>query len=597
MGESGSAQREAILSRDDEEGSTERSPQKKLRRRFREPRQMKHFTGVGVDSPAGRRYIRATVDPAIDNPSSKDEYLYIPLQDFVDPKRIIEKLIFADLFVPLPRFMGHFLREVGDVETFQTAALSERPGWNGNSFVFKNGDLVTVSARELPSRLASADPVLGLDYSTSYDGEIVFDPATRRARTKGSTDCISKALVALQSGQDILTFCLCLGFAAPLLLWSSIEENFGFALIGSDKDGANLAAELAASIFGQPTADGELERENDLQVHLNYELSLSSDHLLILPQLDPWFTLMPEKAQLAGMRSLAESFNHSGELAAGMFPRTRLLTLTTSTVPVEDLCPDPEGAKMLLNGQLLAIGIPADRPGGVVAPTSSSLGSITAHRRAVKAEINANYGCTGRRFVRAVLIRALPDQAAFHVELDHLIDDFVAACGVDPEDSVGIEAARRFGLVDAAARLAKGFGILPDELDTQAAILRCYRLHRGQPGAVSLAERLRKLVGAPGTLNLGKKGAPISVTDEMRDRTVVYVVHSSRKTMIYIRNGQQYDVFPDWDEVRQSAEFKTLLKRTKEKNGTNGHRQRGTTYVTLGSGRKKERVWAFVLPR
>ena len=325
------------------------------------------FDTKGVYSQSERKYVRAQLDGEDETPGLSKEYVYLPMRLFTNKQEVINRLHHAELLVPYWSYSNAFWIEAARVTEFDRHFVLERAGWDENYFVHRDGSYFRADRTTIDIEREPITSIRDVDLSTPFRAEIVFPAHPWRNQDAGSCESYAAKLSSMLAGQDLLTFGLVLGLAPPLLKWSPLIDNFGFELVGPAFSGKTTVARLATSIWGKPSADGELERADSFVAHLDHELGYANDQLLTLDGMERWFAMEGAARQSEYIRRLADAFNYAHEFPEGFyFPRSRFLIFATSRESITDLCEDEVGARVRLNNQLIRIEVPTSRAGGVV---------------------------------------------------------------------------------------------------------------------------------------------------------------------------------------------------------------------------------------
>lgn len=213
---------------------------RKRRRRVR-VRLSTSFDCKGLLSTRGECFIR------VQHEGSDDVTLppaLIPLREFQDPERVFTIMDKHNFFLPYPKLRNAFLEEVSRVRNFEEWDLRDRPGWDDDCFVLRNGDVISMplSAHLEPEGESQSLP--------ARRPEIAFSRAAGFCPQRGNTDVWQTKLPKLLVGQDILTFALVLGLVPTLLNWVEMSGNFAVEIVGGAACGKTTASKLAAATWG-----------------------------------------------------------------------------------------------------------------------------------------------------------------------------------------------------------------------------------------------------------------------------------------------------------------------------------------------------------
>ena len=198
------------------------------------------------------------------------------------------------------------------------------------------------------------------------------------------------------------------------------------------------------------------------------------------------------------------------------------------------------------------------------------------------------HGTAMPAYLQALVSLVANDPAAFKELLQRHLRTFcreaeVVGCGGEIR-----RVAEAFGLVYAAARLAKHFGVLPANYDPLKAALYCYDQFRlaGTPDPKA-AETILKLFDDPGTIDLDRTRRLKISKEAFCDRLAFKWANRSGVKELLISQASVERLFPRWKEIkRDNHQIARILKADK----THGTVKRG---IRVG---EKDRVYCFVKP-
>jgi hypothetical protein len=163
-----------------------------------------------------------------------------------------------------------------------------------------------------------------------------------------------------------------------------------------------------------------------------------------------------------------------------------------------------------------------------------------------------HHGTAMRHFIQSLVSLSAKDRVAFRSRLESHISDFRHHACVEANAGSARRVADSFGLVYAAARLAKYVGALPDSFDPLSSALECYSLHKSaflpQPSA---AERLRALFDDPDVVDLDRGPLP-TLSDRRLAKTKAFL-RSNRtgEIELLIPPNAIRNLVPNWNQVRR----------------------------------------------
>jgi len=317
---------------------------------------------------------------------------------------------------------------------------------------------------------------------SSPDEEIVFQahmPLIDHHKSKGTLQEWQENVAKYCVDNSRLCFCMCVGFAAPLLFLLG-EENGGFNLRGPSSGGKTTALKVALSVYGgekmlhswRATANG-----------LESIAALHNDCLLCLDELGK---LEPKIAgEIAYFLVNGGGKQRSDKSGFARTKQTwRLLFLSSGEVGLPDLIRQ-SGQKVRGGHEVRVVDIPAFTGRYGVFEHLHFMPTGDAFSRMLCANAEKYHGTAGKMFIRE-LIKNIPkniERVRQYMELFKSENTPLNA------DGQVLRVLNRFALIVAAGTLATELGITgwPEE-DAKWAAKKCFEAWLQSRGGISAQE-------------------------------------------------------------------------------------------------------------
>lgn len=417
--------------------------------------------------------------------------IYIPREKFhQNPKDVVAILFNAHALLPDDK--------VNALEIVETALhqrseknynMTNRPGWNGRSFVYPGSTVGPLKGKLVHDRRAGINPVFGLK--------------------AGTAEAWRDGLMQACTFSDYLVLAASVPAAGPLLEIIGGGTSAVFHLHGTksafttagtktkSSSGKSLATRVAASQIGRC-------EPNDI---ITFAMTARSLEDYCFAHNDLAVVFDEEGRTLGGGKGKKidrNDFPHVVSSGRGTLRSKKAIqdrdleNLTWSVFAVsngeEPL--DDSGAKTARGEgtqvRMLPLPVPAGRYGGIFnlvkGTEEERLLRCKKLARKVEATIRNNYGVVMPEFLK----RLVPQRATLAPKIRKTVDDFVrSVCGnADPWEC---RYAEKFGIVLAGAILLSSFDLAPwTEQRARAAIERMYRTSRAT--TVSIGEATDTLV-------------------------------------------------------------------------------------------------------
>lgn len=472
--------------------------------------------------------------------------------------------------------LSQALDKARKVDGFPPAPLIERPGWSGPYFALPSGEVFSPDGVEEPI--------------------ILFEPQPRKCAAAGDETWL-KGMKRLCRGQPIVTFAVMFPFCAPLLRLSRVLSNFGVELSGPKARGKSTLQRAAASTAGpvlDPAGQNYWITANTTMNALEAQMPLHNDMPLVIEEMSAMNAGESDRVRGNRARELVfrlwEGTGKDRFQAARQTP-ARFAYLTSTNDPTAALMGANAGdAPDAANDRLLALPISPERPHGIFEeelPTGYRSGEAAA--RAIDALVAEHYGHPIRVFLRALVKARAEGEDALKRDIDAFIMKFREAVGV-PEGSQGTEArvADAFGLIYAAARLAKRYGALPKSLKCLTAAVYCHRLNRQSVGVhVTNLERLLQLARREDVVEVNLTDETKAYRKAVEKAPALILTKKHRKRELLVTLEVLQDLFPHLKALVTDPEIKPLMRCEKGRN---------SRQVTVIGSKKKRRFFCMRLP-
>ena len=300
-------------------------------------------------------------------------------------------------------------------------------------------------------------------------------------------------------------FAICLGFAAPLLEFTS-EESGGFHFYGESSKGKSTCARALCSLWGPANERGEMGTWRTTDNGLESAAAAHTHLPLILDEIG-----QASPALLQSIIYMLGNERGKGRATKGLEARRvltwRLLFLSTGEETIEDYATKAPGKKGALKEgvKMRMADIPAVAGGpefgvfdGEFDPTKTkderlALAAQYANQINTASKSEA-YGTAGPAFIRALIAHiAAIGVSQFESNLREQMSDWVTKhCGT--KDTQIVRVARRCALIAKAGELAIRLGVLPWPASMASEFAaKCFRAWRAEYKTAEMQDRERVL--------------------------------------------------------------------------------------------------------
>lgn len=448
------------------------------------------------------------------------------------------------------------LEKLEELDHFAARLIFDRPGWDGGQFANASGRVFAAPG--------------------TRRGLVAFTTSQHKCIKKGThAEWLAQVAEPL-CGHPIPMFFLMAAFAAPMLDLSGLSANPGFELAGEGGKGKTTTLRLMASTSG-PAMQGHqgyittfsmtpAALERSMQVHAD------------MPFLIDEANLYNQGGNAVSNRRTMQDFSFAMAhgTSKGRFnepdqKRYWFVYVTSANAPFHELLAQSHrDVADAATDRLNTIMVPRG-DAGVFGPLASGYDSYRGFTQTLEAGMADQHGTAMPKFVRALVAARSQGEAAFKARIRTHIDTFKAAVGINDSNGSDVRVAEVYGLVYAAGIFARHYGVLPKGFDCMVAAQHCYANFRATvPLRQSLPDRLRAIASRPETLAVDKQQLPTLSDDEMESAgAFLREIKKQRCLLLTPAFGRQ--MFPDWDALKGTADFRMLHRSGSGKRGRGFH--------------------------
>jgi len=502
----------------------------------------KRVAVIGATDPGGKPWVKMS---ACEGGAS----VWIPFDDLSDaaaPAKLRMRAAGLHLFTDS---LGKAIDAARSVGFFPPLPLIELPGWSGQHFALRSGEVFSPNSEE--------------------EAVVLFKPDSATCTTKGSEKWLDE-VKRLGRKQRLVTFSLMLPFAGPLLGLSRVRENIGFELSGPKGVGKSTLQHLATSVVGpalEPAGKNYWISANTTMNALEAEMGGHSDSIMIIEEMSVMHAGDSDKVRANRLREFI--FRMAAGTAKGRYqeakqPPSRFIWLTSTNEPLAVLLNKHGGgdAAEAASDRLLAIPVAKKRKHGVFeSPLPKGCQNGEEAARAIDNLAAEHYGLAFRQFLKQLVKQRAMDEGALKADIEALILTFREAVGVDGNVGSDARVADAFGLVYAAGVLAQRFGALPKKLDCLAAASKCHSINRKSRGvAVTNVERLHRLAKRKGVVSINLKDSSKTYRKLLAQAPALLQKSKSGKRELLLSNAQLERAFPNSKALLSDPVVKALMR-------------------------------------
>ncbi|MDY3682843.1 DUF927 domain-containing protein [Bilophila wadsworthia] len=327
---------------------------------------------------------------------------------------------------------------IQELQTTKFVTCTARVGWHGSAYVMPD----TVYGADKGSLVLQGGGHEGL-YTTS---------GTRESWEELARLCV---------GNTRLVFALCAAFAGPLLRLADVEGG-GFSFEGGSSCGKTTCLQVAASVWGGPA---HMRPWRATDNGLESVCVLHNDNLLILDEVGQVSANVLSECGYLIANGIGKT--RSGKDSALRKSHTwRLLFLSSGEIGFAEKLSE-RGLKARAGQEVRFVGIPTDA--GMMSELHG-LPDAGALSNRLKELAGQHYGHAGRAFLQWLTDNRqdIADGVG-----ESLTTGENRLCPPDATEQVR-RVARRFCLVAYAGKLTQLAGVIPPEMDVEAAVRSCF---------------------------------------------------------------------------------------------------------------------------
>lgn len=485
----------------------------------------------GATSLSGRRWVRV---------SFKGQKAHLPHQQLAGSSNgALAALGRAGVIMSGPDAAKGLASKIMQLDDFPPKPLADWPGWNGQHFALPDGTVVSPAGH----RQAKA----------------VFEIAVGKCSSAGTIDGWKAGVAAPLMGQPLPMFAIMFALMPPLLELSDHPLNPCFELVGPTGTGKTLLQNLAASALGSvsyPVALNQALRqaEGERAKHEDLPMILRGAALLFAGESQSARASLFKQFIWSLVDRQSDLNSNSGLPALG---RSGFLIL--SARPLADLVGDRQ-LRQEAQDRVVTLEVEAKRALGIFEHVPKGFPSLSHFLRALSGALAENHGQAIRHFLGKLVQNRAENEAALRSRIASMVGLFRTKAGVNLNDGSAVRTADAFGLVFAAGKLAREYGVLPDDWECGPTVLACYqRYFRKDVPERSFPDRLAEIADSESVVHLRPGEASVSLAEI--EAGTKFVRHRSTRRELVVRPQHIQDVFSDWSAVSREEAVKALLIR------------------------------------
>ncbi|WP_118856096.1 DUF927 domain-containing protein [Sphingomonas mesophila] len=499
--------------------------------------------------------------------------IWIKQADFMtDVSSVKSRLARAGIIILGASNWNEFMAQVAAVSEFPNRSLVEQSGWSGKCFALQSGQVFAPDGAR---------------------GICVFDPNPLKCVQSGTLQGWLERVVAPLMGQRLALFMLMVMFVAPILKLTNRAGNFGFELVGAGGKGKSMLLKLMASVVGGATDDAPTRYWNTCKTTVN-ALEKKAEAHSDLPM------LLDDATSFAGTESggprgrLFKQFVF--DLAQGETKHRfdnqqqrwfRLVYCITSNLSLADVIAEvAEDERGATQDRHISFNtdIPAYNTFDIV---PAGYPDIKSYADALIAGMATEYGTAMPHFLQALVEHRASDEEGLKAGIAKRVEDFINSTGANRNDGSSSRVAEAFGLVVAAASLARHYGTLPKEIDYKAVGLAAYRLHLASAQRLSAHQRLRAYAADARVVDMEECRLKHVTEAQLRAVPGVFRLDRKGRREFHVHPRVFKAAFPDHKTLLKDPEVSALRLRD--------GRHRGPKRELI-KGSPDDRFYSFLLP-
>lgn len=507
--------------------------------------------------------------------TDKDVSVLVELRDFAgDRMSIWRNLADRGVFLIAKYAKNSVSEQVENLEDFPERLIFSGPGWCGGQFANASGQVF--AAPKVPR------------------GAIAFTPKLSKCAKEGTANGWKEKVAAPLVGHPIPAFAVMACFAAPMLEIVGRTDNFGFELCGAGGKGKSTTQRLMASVVGPAMEKNRsyIATFNMTPAALEQSMEWHSDMPFIIDEANLFGSSTRGRAGQGAMRDF--SFQMASGSTKGRYGMPdqegyRFIFVTSANEPFHELLDDEHHSTAdAATDRLMSITVP-EGDAGVFGPLPPGYATYREFTLALEKAMAEEHGSAMPKFLRALVRARYEDEAKLRTQIQKHIATFKRRVGVSDNNGSDARVAEAFGLVYAAGSFAQFHSVLPRAFNCLGAAEHCYANFRSTvPVRQSLPERLLAIADRPETITIDPRNLPTLSKEEM-EGAGAFIRPVKGKPILLMTPTFGGQMFPDWDALKGTAEFRSLNKADKDGRGRGYHCQ-------VRANSKVDWFYAFELP-
>ncbi|WP_295525994.1 DUF927 domain-containing protein [Novosphingobium sp. Chol11] len=505
-------------------------------------------TVIGFIDPKGHKWVLT---------EHKGASALLPYSDFaINRGQIWAAMADQGLILVAKAAKNSIIQQIDELNDFAERLIFDRPGWYAGQFVNASGKVF-------------APP-------KAQKGLVGFRPNPAKCSKKGTHFRWLQQVASPLAGHPIPSFAIMACFASPMLDLIGRADNFGFELSGAGGKGKSTTQRLMASVVGPAMEKdrGYITSFYMTPAALEKSMRGHSDMPFIIDEANLFGSGTGGRTDQRAMRDF--SFQMGSGMTKGRYDNPnqegyRFIFVTSANEPFHELLGHAHrDTANAASDRLMSITIP-EGDAGVFGALPSGYGSFREFTLALETGMAEQYGTAMPKFLRALVRARHRGESKLLTNIWRKIGDFKHHVGVNENNGSDVRVAEAFGLVYAAGFYARLKRVLPQDFDCLGAAVHCYSNYRSTvPVRQSLPERLRAIAGRPETMTIDRQSLP-TISDEEMEQAGAFIRAVKGETLLLMTASFGIRMFPDWQSVSMTTDFRNLNKADKNGRGRGFH--------------------------
>ena len=541
---------------------------------------------------------RAGSDTLYFQVANDKDSLWIPRSScFPDPNEAIARLKKARIEIMGPDNRNSILKEAIAINRFPPRLIIEHSGHYENCFGYNDGRVFTPdSLRNAKKRGLSPDHKNVEMIDQFETPPIAYTKGLLCVQARGTLEEWKRDVVGLVEGQHLPIFAILMALAAPLISLTNLSGNYLIMYVGPPRKGKSTTIAVAASVCGPSTdsVPGQryLRKFNQTMNRIEEKLPLYRDMPMIIDDLSSFGTM---KTRAETLRTLVHNiYDGDGRerfgdpLDTGSHVRT-IGQFTANDTASAMLRHESGDAVAAVVDRLIEIPVPRGDE-GVFNKSNPDFDDTEALAIEVSDRLNNYHGTAMPAFLQHLMAHRQERGDLLQSDFRTRMNEFALLPAVLDFGPISSRVLALFGLASLAGRLGKRYGVIPDAIDCDAAVVHCLSLHLGRRVEISPAQQLLGWLASNRAHDLRSGRLPALSSDSLRRRGAFIEEGTS---------GTQFWMHPSL--FRTSFDSPHELKRRLHADGIllsdgNGRSRHYAIKRQLRRNEPPERVMVFQLP-